>query len=76
MTKRFGKIPIDLDVQRRVREAHVLRGQYVLACLRSLARSARSLVCATAGVLVRRAATSQRGGNAAPAPRTIEGDRS
>jgi hypothetical protein len=75
MTNRLGRIPTDLEVQRRVREAHVLRAQYVRSVLRSLVRSVRSVTCALIGLLARRPAPSVPVDDTAMAYRQIETDK-
>jgi hypothetical protein len=76
MTNNARKRPINLDVQRHIREAHDLRGRYVSAVLRSLARSARSCVVKMAGIFasqIRGSVASQR---SHAGPQQAEGDRS
>jgi hypothetical protein len=70
-----GKIPPDLEVQRRVREAHVLRSQYIGAMLRSLGRSVRSLTRWLIGGIVRGYAQSTLAAKATPDRRQIKADK-
>jgi hypothetical protein len=68
MTHDHRRTLLNLDVQRRIREAHALRIRYIAVMLRALARSARSHLGALASILGRRSSppTAARRNAAAP----------
>jgi hypothetical protein len=76
MSAKLRKQPIDLDVQRRMREAHVLRSQYMSAKLRALVGSLRLRLLRLARTLARQVRERRISQPACAAKARAEADRS